>query len=62
MYIYGDTVALAIAREGGVLIQKESDDYVTENGPLDVGEVITASPGNLRCLRLFHSVPHHDGK
>ena len=55
--MHGATVALAIVKEGGLTIQNESNQYVANNGPLSVGEVISASPGNLRCLQLFHSVP-----
>ena len=48
---------IALAQHGGVLIQNESDVYITKNGPLNIGDVIPASPGNLHCLRPFHGVP-----
>ena len=55
--MHDGTIALAIAQHGGVLIQNESDVYITKNGPLNIGDVIPASPGNLHCLHLFHGVP-----
>ena len=54
--MHDGTIALAIAH-GGVLIQNESDVYITKNGPLNIGDVIPASPGKLHCLHLFHGVP-----
>ena len=55
--MHNGTIALAIVQHGGLLIQNESDVYITKNGPLHIGDVIPASPGNLHCLHLFHSVP-----
>ena len=51
----GDFASL-IVEECGVKARQESDNYICQKGPLEVGEVISLSPGNLRSFYLFHSV------
>ena len=59
--LHGGTVALAIAQEGGSLIQNESNEYIKNNGPLNVGDIICVSPGKLQCFYLFHGVTQQWG-
>ncbi|CAI5668374.1 unnamed protein product [Oreochromis niloticus] len=49
-------LALAISESGGPKIQKESNTYIAENGPLRIGEAIVTSAGNLSCKKIIHVV------
>ncbi|XP_026012681.1 uncharacterized protein LOC113015007 isoform X3 [Astatotilapia calliptera] len=49
-------LALAISECGGTKIQKESNNYIAENGPLRTGEAIVTSAGNLSCQKIIHVV------
>ncbi|XP_042073087.1 protein mono-ADP-ribosyltransferase PARP9-like isoform X1 [Haplochromis burtoni] len=49
-------LALAISECGGPKIQKESNNYIAENGPLRTGEAIVTSAGNLSCQKILHVV------
>ncbi|KAF6026446.1 PARP14 [Bugula neritina] len=53
---HGGGLALAIVQKGGSGIQQECDHYVQKNGKLMEGEVMTSSPGNLSCKKIFHAV------
>jgi O-acetyl-ADP-ribose deacetylase (regulator of RNase III) len=47
---------------GGPKIQEECDKYISERGPLSVGEVFTSTGGNLKCKKVIHAVgPHYKG-
>eukprot|EP01124_Arcella_intermedia_P031913 TRINITY_DN7333_c0_g1_i1.p1 TRINITY_DN7333_c0_g1~~TRINITY_DN7333_c0_g1_i1.p1 ORF type:complete len:141 (-),score=12.38 TRINITY_DN7333_c0_g1_i1:116-538(-) len=43
-------------RRPGPMIQVESDAYISTNGPLDEGAVVSLGPGLLRVKHLFHAV------
>ncbi|XP_077864021.1 uncharacterized protein LOC144349241 [Saccoglossus kowalevskii] len=47
-------VALAILRAAGTQIQTESDDHISRNGKLQVGEVVRTKPGKLKCKAILH--------
>ncbi|WP_238026805.1 ADP-ribose-binding protein [Metallosphaera javensis (ex Hofmann et al. 2022)] len=53
---HGGGVAWAIVRKGGDVIQRESDQYVLEHGPVPVGEVAVTSAGALRARYVIHAV------
>ncbi|MCB2223378.1 MAG: macro domain-containing protein [Actinobacteria bacterium] len=47
-------LAGAIARAGGDAIQRESDAWVLEHGPLHPGLAAVTGPGNLPCRAIVH--------
>ena len=53
---HGGGVAWAIVRRGGETIQRESDQYVREHGPVPVGEVAVTGAGSLRAKYVIHAV------
>lgn len=53
---HGGGVALALVRNGGEIIQKQSDDYISEHGPLKNGEVAITTAGSLLARRIIHTV------
>ena len=53
---HGGGVAWAIVREGGKIIQKESDEYVKKHGPVPTGEVAVTSGGKLKAKYVIHTV------
>jgi O-acetyl-ADP-ribose deacetylase (regulator of RNase III) len=55
---HGSGVAGALRRAGGSQFQRDSDDWVAENGTLSEGEVAVTPPGNgkLRCKYVVHAV------
>ena len=54
--------SISIVNEGGSKAATECERYIDSNGPLDIGEVVSLSPGNLRCYFLIHSVWADIGK
>ena len=42
--------------EGGVRVTRACEKYIEDQGPLDVGKVVSLSPGMLCCYFLFHVV------
>ncbi|MEM1557533.1 MAG: macro domain-containing protein [Thermoproteota archaeon] len=53
---HGGGVAGAIVREGGKIIQEESDKIVRERGPIRVGEAVYTSAGSLKAKYVIHTV------
>ena len=53
---HGGGVAGAIARAGGEIIQKESNEIVRKKGSLKTGEAATTSGGNLKAKYVIHTV------
>ncbi|OMJ71807.1 hypothetical protein SteCoe_29899 [Stentor coeruleus] len=53
---HGGGVAGAISSRGGRDIQRESDEYVRKNGPVDTGDVGLTGPGHLPCKFVIHAV------
>ena len=53
---HGGGVAAAIVRAGGDVIQRESDAWVDEHGPLQPGVAAVTSAGSLPAARLIHVV------
>ncbi|MEM2940402.1 MAG: macro domain-containing protein [Thermoproteota archaeon] len=53
---HGGGVAGAIVREGGRIIQEESDRIVKERGPIRVGEAVYTSAGSLKAKYIIHTV------
>lgn len=53
---HGGGVAGAISSKGGYDIQRESDEYVRRNGPVDTGNVGLTGPGRLPCKHVIHAV------
>ncbi len=59
---HGGGVAAAIARRGGPLIQRESDDWVRRHGPVPTGLAAITGGGNLPARYVIHAVgPVYDG-
>ncbi len=54
--MHGGGVAGAIVRKGGYEIQKESDEYVRKNGPVQTGNVAVTSGGKLKAKYVIHAV------
>ncbi len=53
---HGGGVAYAIVKKGGYLIQKESDEFIKNHGPLKKGEVALTSGGKLNAKYVIHTV------
>ncbi len=53
---HGGGVAGAIVRKGGMVIQEESDRLIRERGPLNVGDAVFTSAGNLKAKIVIHTV------
>lgn len=53
---HGGGVAAAIARKGGEVIQKESDEWVRQYGPVPTGKVAVTGAGNLPAKAVIHAV------
>ncbi len=53
---HGGGVALAISKAGGHIINKESQEYVKEHGPVPTGGVAVTSAGNLQVRYVIHTV------
>ncbi len=53
---HGGGVALAISRAGGPIIQKESNELIQKRGPLETGEAVLTSGGNLPAKFVIHTV------
>jgi O-acetyl-ADP-ribose deacetylase (regulator of RNase III) len=53
---HGGGVAWAIVKAGGYEIQKESDEYVKEHGPVPTGNVAVTSAGKLKAKYVIHAV------
>jgi O-acetyl-ADP-ribose deacetylase (regulator of RNase III) len=53
---HGGGVAGAISRQGGPLIQAESDAWVQQHGPVKHAEPAYTHAGNLPCRYVIHAV------
>jgi len=53
---HGGGVAAAIVKKGGDIIQKESNKIIAEYGPLEVGEAVATTAGNLKAKKVIHTV------
>lgn len=53
---HGAGVAGALARKGGPIVQRQSDRWRAENGPIDHEHPAVTSGGNLPCRFLIHAV------
>jgi putative ATPase len=53
---HGGGVAGAIVRQGGDVIQEESDRWVREHGRVPTGEVAVTGAGDLPCRYVIHAV------
>jgi O-acetyl-ADP-ribose deacetylase len=53
---HGGGVAAAIVREGGAIIQEESDKIVTCRGRVPVGSAVATTSGKLPCKAVIHTV------
>jgi putative ATPase len=51
---HGGGVAAAIARAGGPTIQKESDEWIAEHGPIGPGRAAITSAGQLPARYVIH--------
>jgi len=49
-------LAGAIIRNGGGIIQIESDIHVSENGKVHDGDIVVTSAGNLKAKKIIHAV------
>lgn len=53
---HGGGVALAIARKGGYIIDKESKQWIKEKGTVETGNVAYTNGGNLLAKYVIHAV------
>ena len=51
---HGGGVALAIARAGGPIVQRESDRWVEEHGPLESGVAAVTTAGDMPADHVVH--------
>ncbi|ETI48886.1 hypothetical protein F441_07162 [Phytophthora nicotianae CJ01A1] len=54
--MHGGGLAGAIVRKGGSSIQKESNKWIKDHGPLTVGDAVTTAAGKLPCKHVIHTV------
>ncbi|OWZ20774.1 hypothetical protein PHMEG_0004770 [Phytophthora megakarya] len=54
--MHGGGLAGAIVAKGGGSIQRESDEWVKDHGPLKVGDAVTTAAGDLPCKHVIHTV------
>lgn len=60
---HGGGVAAAIARAGGPVIQRESNEWVEEHGRVPTGSAAITSGGDLKADYVIHAVgPVYDAK
>ncbi|XP_076461036.1 uncharacterized protein LOC143293723 [Babylonia areolata] len=53
---HGGGVALAISSAAGFALEAEGSDYIRQNGPLQVSEVVETTAGSLSCKKVLHAV------
>lgn len=53
---HGGGFAKSLCEAGGQLIQKESDHYIEQHGPLQTGDAVVTSGGSLPCSKVIHAV------
>ena len=53
---HGGGVAGAISRAGGPIVQRESDAWVREHGPVPTGSAAITGAGALPCRYVIHAV------
>jgi O-acetyl-ADP-ribose deacetylase (regulator of RNase III) len=53
---HGGGVAFAISKTGGPIIQSESNDIIIKQGPLNTGDAVLTSGGNLKSKFVIHTV------
>ncbi len=53
---HGGGVAGAIVRRGGYEIQRESDEIVRKNGPVQTGNAVVTTAGKLKAKYVIHTV------
>jgi putative ATPase len=59
---HGGGVAAALARAGGPAVQRESDDWVAERGPVGPGQAAVTTAGDLPARHIVHVVgPRYRG-
>jgi O-acetyl-ADP-ribose deacetylase (regulator of RNase III) len=59
---HGGGVAGVISRKGGPAIQRESDAWVRQHGPVRTGSAAITSGGRLKARHVIHAVgPVYDG-
>jgi len=59
---HGGGVAGIISRKGGPAIQRESNEWVRQHGPVRTGSAAITSGGKLRARHVIHAVgPIYDG-
>ena len=59
---HGGGVAGVISRKGGPAIQRESDAWVRQHGPVPTGSAAITSGGDLKARYVIHAVgPVYDG-
>jgi O-acetyl-ADP-ribose deacetylase (regulator of RNase III) len=59
---HGGGVAGVISRRGGPAIQRESNEWVRQHGPVRTGSAAITSGGNLKARYVIHAVgPVYDG-
>jgi putative ATPase len=59
---HSESVATAIVRTGGRVIQEESDTWVLDNGPLKPGAAAVTTGGMLQASHVIHVVGPQYGK
>jgi len=53
---HGGGVAGAIVKKGGYIIQEESNKIIEKRGPLETGDAIITTGGNLNAKYVIHTV------
>ena len=59
---HGGGATWAIVNKGGSIIQKESDDIVSENGPIPIGQAVITESGSLPCKYVIHAIGPKNGE
>ena len=51
-----DAIAKVITKKGGLMVQKELEEYIKKCGNLPTGEATTTNAGDLPCEKVIHVV------
>ncbi|BBE30538.1 hypothetical protein OSSY52_06790 [Tepiditoga spiralis] len=56
MLQHGGGLARLIAQKGGIIVERESNDFINSYGELEVGDVAVTTGGNLPAKHIIHAV------
>ena len=49
-------VSRSILRTGGPALQDECNQYISNHGKVQIGEIVVTGPGNIPCKNIIHTI------